>query len=379
MSKAKPEPRMSGPRRPGGARLLDGVGDPGLGLGVLAADVEVALRAAGREGGDRHRLDGRERVALEQDAVLERARLGLVGVADQVVGLAGWAADGRPLAAGREGRAAASHQLRRGHLGDHGLRAHLEGAGQGRVAAHARGSRSSEVGSTTPTRARRRVGVPGAVAATISLGRSRTVGARRPGAGSSDSSRAMIPAASTGARAKERLSPPATVSIAAGARSHRPRHGLRSQVARAVADRLAGRAERSFQVAAQRLGAGQPAGDVVADVGDDRRSRRRREQRVERGDAIGLGRRDGQALADVVEGRLADPADPTLDRVEGRQELRAPAAGRMAAACRMTVDRRIAAAARPAGGRRAQDGVNGGSFGGRGERPDDVEVHRGRV
>ena len=43
--------------------------------------------------------------------------------------------DGGPLAAGREGRAAAAHELRRGDLGDDGLGADLEGPGQGRVAA----------------------------------------------------------------------------------------------------------------------------------------------------------------------------------------------------------------------------------------------------
>ena len=67
------------------AGLVDGVAKPSVGQRVLAAQVEVAPLAAGREAGDRHRLDQRERVALHHDAVLERARLGLVGVADQVM------------------------------------------------------------------------------------------------------------------------------------------------------------------------------------------------------------------------------------------------------------------------------------------------------
>ena len=111
MSKEKPEPRMSSPRRPASRARVDRVGHARLGLGVLAADVEVALRRAGREGGDGHRLDRGERVALEQDAVLERARLGLVGVADEVVRLGGLGGHRGPLAAGREGRAAATEQL----------------------------------------------------------------------------------------------------------------------------------------------------------------------------------------------------------------------------------------------------------------------------
>ena len=64
---------------------------------VLGADVDEALRAARREAGDRHRLDERERVALHQHAVLERARLRLVGVADDVVRLRRLARDGLPL------------------------------------------------------------------------------------------------------------------------------------------------------------------------------------------------------------------------------------------------------------------------------------------
>ena len=101
------------------------------------------------------------------------------------------------------------------------------------------------------------------------------------------------------------------------------------------------------EVRAQLLRAGQPAGDVVADVGHDRRPRVRREEGVEGRDAVRLGRRDGQPLADVVEGRLADPADPRLDGVEGRQELRASGAGRVAAARGVAVDRADRAARRP--------------------------------
>jgi hypothetical protein len=90
---------------------------------------------AGGERRDRHRLDRGERVALEQDAILERARLGLVRVADEVVRLGLLGRDGRPLAAGREGRATAAHQLRSGHLGDDGVGADLECPRQGAVAA----------------------------------------------------------------------------------------------------------------------------------------------------------------------------------------------------------------------------------------------------
>ena len=135
MSNANPEPRMSAPSRLAAraAAIAPRIG--GLGLRVLAADVEVALARAGRERGDRHRLDDRERVALEQDAVLERAGLRLVGVADEVVRLRRLCRDGGPLATGRERRAAATHQLGRGDLGDDCLGADLERPSQGRIAA----------------------------------------------------------------------------------------------------------------------------------------------------------------------------------------------------------------------------------------------------
>src|SRR5207248_6645580 len=51
---------------------------------ILPADIDVAKLAAGRTGGDGHRLDNRERVSLHEHAVLESARLRLVGTADQI-------------------------------------------------------------------------------------------------------------------------------------------------------------------------------------------------------------------------------------------------------------------------------------------------------
>ena len=195
------------------------------------------------------------------------------------------------------------------------------------------------------------------------------------------SSRPTIPAASTGATAIARGRSPAIVNSAAGARSQRPRHGLRSQVAApSAAGSRPARASRS-RSAHSVLGAGQPAGDVVADVGHDRRPRRGREQGVERGDAVGLGRRDGQAPADVVERRLADPAEPGLDRVERRQQQVAARPRRVAARARTWPSRRASRGARrprrrrPAVPRTASTAArSAGSPAG-----DDVEVHRPSV
>src|SRR4029078_1871521 len=55
-----------------------------------------------------------------------------------------------------------------------------------------------------------------------------------------------------------------------------------------VAGRLAFRADRARETRADRLRAQELARDVVADVRDGRRLRRRREQRVERRDAVRL-------------------------------------------------------------------------------------------
>ncbi len=102
---------MSRPRRPAAVACSMAWAITCLGVGVLAADVEVAALATGREASDGHAFQDRERVALHDHAVLERARLRLVGVADEVVGLRGLVGDGCPLAAGREGGTAAPDEL----------------------------------------------------------------------------------------------------------------------------------------------------------------------------------------------------------------------------------------------------------------------------
>ena len=144
----------------------------------------------------------------------------------------------------------------------------------------------------------------------------------------------------------------------------------------AVPCRLPGRPHGPRQIPADRLRAGQPARDVVADVGHDGRPRGRGEQGVEGGHAVGLGRSDGQALADVVERRGADPADPRLDRVECRDQEGAAGPRCVAAARSMSVRAAVAWSAHPARLRRAQDGVDRGPFRRRRERPDDVQIHR---
>src|SRR5215475_6663415 len=71
---------------------------------------------------------------------------------------------------------------------------------------------------------------------------------------------------------------PAAVTSTAGARSHNPRHWLRSHVAL------------------------RHACDVIANMGDDGKSWLKREHSIKRGHAVNLGRRNVQAQGDIVEG-----------------------------------------------------------------------------
>ena len=368
MSKANSLPMTFWPSSRRLPRVRDRGRDPCLGLRVLAAQVEVALVRADGEPGDRHRLDDRERVAFEEDAVLEGPGLRLVGVADDVLGSGGLGGDRAPLPTGRERGAAAAHELRRGHLRDDGLGADLEGSPQtgdatgrhvvakvGRVD-HADPPKESKVGRA---RLADGCGRPGRAAARLEAGHDGGgIGRRQADRDRRLASRGDHRRGGQVAQAQARRAQP----------SDRP-----------VPCRLTGLAEGPPQVRADRLAPGDPARDVVADVGDDRRPRLCRVQRVERGDAVGLGRWHGQASRDVVQRRLADPADPRLDGVECRQELRSLRPDGVAALGGVPIDRAVTATADPARLGRPEDGVHGGPFGRGGERPDDVQVHRARV
>ena len=147
-----------------------------------------------------------------------------------------------------------------------------------------------------------------------------------------------------------------------------------------VPRRLARWPEPLPQLIADPLRAQEPAREVVADVGDDRRPRRRRQQGVERGDAVRLGRRDGEPLRHVVQGPAADPADPRRRGFERRQQQVAPCPSVVTAVRDVAVRRGVPRAAVPARPRRSdlrvERRVDRGPLLGRGCGPDDVEVHR---
>jgi hypothetical protein len=93
---------------------------------------------------------------------------------------------------------------------------------------------------------------------------------------------------------------------------------------------------------------------------DRRWPRLEREHRVERRDAVGVGRRDGQPAADIVEATLADPADTRLEGVERRQEHVAPRPGRVPAADRVAFRPDVPGSAGPGTHGRSDLGIEDG-------------------
>ena len=118
-----------------GSQPLDGALQAGGGQRVLAPDVDPAVVRPGGQPRDGHGLDHRERVLLHHNAVLERARLGLVAVGHHMLGPPGFGGHGAPLDPGREGGSASSRQPRGGHRLQDCLRSHLPGPSQRLVAA----------------------------------------------------------------------------------------------------------------------------------------------------------------------------------------------------------------------------------------------------
>jgi len=115
--------------------LLDGPADGPDVLHELAADVDVALLRADGVAGKDHPLDDLVRVDEHQLVVLERARLGLVGVADEVARLRGVFRHEAPLHAGGEPGAAPAAQSRVLDDFDEFVRGHPEGFVERAVAA----------------------------------------------------------------------------------------------------------------------------------------------------------------------------------------------------------------------------------------------------
>ncbi len=119
----------------GGGLRQRRVEDPRLRL-VLAADVDEGVIDAGAVCGDHDPLDQHVRALLQQLAVLEGARLGLVGVTDQVTVHVSLRQE-RGLAPGGEAGAAAAAQPGGIEFGDDRRRLHREGLAHRLIAAAA--------------------------------------------------------------------------------------------------------------------------------------------------------------------------------------------------------------------------------------------------
>ena len=102
--------------QPGRVRLVDRGGEDFVLREVLAADEDEHVCRLDRACGDKATLDETVRIRRHDLAILECARLRLVGVDDEVLRLCAPAVDERRLAAHREAGAAAAAQVRRHQL-----------------------------------------------------------------------------------------------------------------------------------------------------------------------------------------------------------------------------------------------------------------------
>ncbi len=286
------------------ARFLDRVLEALGRVRVLAADVEVALLASGRDAGDRERFDHRERVLLRDHAVLERAGLALVGVADEVVRMHRLLGDRLPLHTGWERGAASAHQLGVRDLSKRPLRPVLEREPQ-RLVPFVR-----------PVVVDRSwIDVSDPAQESEALGglqrRSLRVPADRPSPTLDEGTDALeahltdligVGAVATGLQERGRRHLAQTETWA-------PQHLVPTV-----------RADRFLDVADEAVGTMQAACDVVADVEDRLWAFVGREHRVERRDAVGLGGRHREPFADVVHATGTDPACCTLQGVQRRQQ-----------------------------------------------------------
>ena len=294
--------------------------------------------------------------------ILERPGLGLVGVADQVVRAARLAGHGIPLAPGREGGAAAAHELGVEHLADDGLGADLERAAQRLVAAvravvlegvridHADPPQEAKPGLPGLGRRGRARGRRGRAVQDLNecaavdvrelpLGRAFT-GLHQEGSGRS--------VALAKARAACQVAPSSSV----------PGGPIFSVSAAISLSEPAQRQARSLHTCRTRGGRGST-----------------REQGVERGHAEDVRRRDRQPLRYVVERAGADPAGPRVEGVQRGEQLVALGAGGMTAVSGVAVLDPVRPG--PRGHRRAEERVDrralvGGRFG-----VEETEIHAG--
>ena len=282
--------------------------------------------------------------------------------------------DGLPLDPRRERRSPTAHELRVGDLSDDPFGTELVGSSQGLVAA---------VGPVVVDR--RRVDPPHPAQQAEPRSVRLVPGLRGGDDGGVGRSRELRAGLATreqaphlcGRRVPERrvgrIAPGALDEHGGGSLAH-PQ--ARAPDPRGVAARIdgPGGTERTLQLRAERVAA-DAACEVVADVDHRPRPRFDAEHGVERRDPVRLGRRHGQALADVGQAALADPPDAGLQGVERREQEVALVPGRTAPASEPPLVARRAFPADPTGVRRAEELVDGRALLIAGSRRHHVQVH----
>ena len=298
---------MSVADEPGRLGLVErGVEDVGD-VGVLAADEDERASDARGPARDQHPLDQQVRVALHELAVLEGARLGLVGVADEVLVHVALGQEGGLLAHREAGAAAAAHAGGE-QLVEDLLRLHLHGA---RAAARSRPRVAVAV-------ERVQAGVVDALEEEASLvcrpavqrqvlgqrpARQLLVGQRRAALAQVLDERLARPRRSAGRRRRR-----STEAI--GAMSHAPRHSKERTLKSGSLP-----ATRS-ELLVERVGPAQRAGDVRAHVDRVATRRARLEHVVEGRDGDQVARGQAHHAGDLLDrGRRA----PAVERLGGHQ------------------------------------------------------------
>ncbi len=253
-------------------------------------------------------------------AILECSRLGLVGVADEVVRAHRLAGHGVPLPPGGERGAAPAEQLGVGHLADHGLRPHPDRRAKRLVSAERPvGVEARRIGDVHPPEE-----LQGGVTC---LGQRRVrcltgaeiagqdpLGLRRVHLSEEPFDRLL---ARDGDQGRRRL-----VAEAEAWASEPDRVVLADLDVVAVGSVVRRVACRPLQLLAHFVGALAATRDVIADVEHPLGPGNGGEQCVEGDDAVRVGGRHREPLTDVVERALADPAHGGLHGLErGKQEV----------------------------------------------------------
>src|SRR5579864_7803045 len=99
---------------------------------ILSAYINKTLLSANSQCGNRHAFQDCKRVAFHQNAVFERAWLGLVGIADDIMGAAGASLEQKsfPFFPRGESRTSSAQKARVDHFADNFFWTHLDGTAQ---------------------------------------------------------------------------------------------------------------------------------------------------------------------------------------------------------------------------------------------------------